>query len=885
MSEFNSIKSYKPSHDLLDFDHLKQFGIESIQKYAGKVWTDYNTHDPGITILEVVCFALTEMGFRCRYPVQDLFADRDGKRNCIEQFTADRVLFTNPITKLDYRKLLLDLDDVRNVWIEPDRDINDYQGLWKINVESLPGTDPSLLFKEIETRLHENRNICEDFSSITFVEYEAVGFKIEIEIEENVEIRQLNKEIFKVLEHYLNPSSQYYGLEELIDKGYSSDEIFLGPKPTHGYLLERELIEQELKNKIFASDIYHLLMDIPGITYLKRLRIIDAKGKTHKWVHAVQEGKMARLDVDRVDISFFHLDTPILQKSKANLFDKEIYQSVVKSKHKNLKFPKENHQWSDFGKYQSIQNDFPEVYGIGKSGIAVDASNERSAQAKQLKAYLLLIDQLNANFIAQLENLSTLFSISDSKRSYFFEGLFEVPDIEYLYLPFVQLCQQNGIKLNDRRKVKELWKNHKGDVQNAVIENLDQIIEEEHDHVERRNRLFNHLLARFSFKFEEFSIDNEFSDEDLKRIIKKKENILQSIDYLSSNKISGQNIFLLGKNENSKSGLYANLNHFLSLSTSEGDKDQPFEITDKDSNEQSFRFFNTDQRQVPGLISDLGRKKDNYRILKVDEAYKIELVNHQHVVAEYMEQFEEETKATETVNEIIQQVMDINDSFESVYYFEHILLRPPDEASAFHFQFNDEQGNPIFSSAEPLTRNQREKVWQQILSFGQNRDNYTIKNVANNQYKFAVLNNNKKEIALSNMFFHNEEHLQTMITSAINTITKLQHGKLEEKKCLVQYPEIIRPDYKYKDIYSNIITYALPGWHYRFKNEHARTWVENRLMEMTPVHLYPNFKWMDYDTLNSAVGNYYKILRAKTEPDFDPSEVYALQKDLFQLII
>lgn len=42
----------KPS---MDFNFLKNKGIDYIQKLSGDIWTDYNDHDPGVTILEQLC--------------------------------------------------------------------------------------------------------------------------------------------------------------------------------------------------------------------------------------------------------------------------------------------------------------------------------------------------------------------------------------------------------------------------------------------------------------------------------------------------------------------------------------------------------------------------------------------------------------------------------------------------------------------------------------------------------------------------------------------------------------------------------------------------------------------------------------------------------------
>ena len=60
------------SQDDLDFDFLRKTGIDYIQALSSKLWTDYNSHDPGITILEILCYALTDLGQRINLPLEDL---------------------------------------------------------------------------------------------------------------------------------------------------------------------------------------------------------------------------------------------------------------------------------------------------------------------------------------------------------------------------------------------------------------------------------------------------------------------------------------------------------------------------------------------------------------------------------------------------------------------------------------------------------------------------------------------------------------------------------------------------------------------------------------------------------------------------------------------
>jgi hypothetical protein len=58
-----------PALDLSqDFYELRRRGIGFVQKAGSDQWTDYNVHDPGITILEALSYAITDLGYRLAPP-------------------------------------------------------------------------------------------------------------------------------------------------------------------------------------------------------------------------------------------------------------------------------------------------------------------------------------------------------------------------------------------------------------------------------------------------------------------------------------------------------------------------------------------------------------------------------------------------------------------------------------------------------------------------------------------------------------------------------------------------------------------------------------------------------------------------------------------------
>ena len=112
-----TISKQKPSHPSMDYTFLRQKGLEQIQKLAGKTWTDHNAHDPGITILEILCYAITELGYRTNYDIVDILSSSEESLES-NFYTAAQILPCNPLTSDDFRRLIIDCPGVRNAWLE-----------------------------------------------------------------------------------------------------------------------------------------------------------------------------------------------------------------------------------------------------------------------------------------------------------------------------------------------------------------------------------------------------------------------------------------------------------------------------------------------------------------------------------------------------------------------------------------------------------------------------------------------------------------------------------------------------------------------------------------------------------------------------------------------
>jgi hypothetical protein len=97
-------------HQTLDFDTLMYEARKHIAALAEKGWSNHNSADPGITILEVLAFCIADLSYRTSFDVKDILSGyKGGKQLDIDLPLADSALSTNPVTINDLRKALIDM--------------------------------------------------------------------------------------------------------------------------------------------------------------------------------------------------------------------------------------------------------------------------------------------------------------------------------------------------------------------------------------------------------------------------------------------------------------------------------------------------------------------------------------------------------------------------------------------------------------------------------------------------------------------------------------------------------------------------------------------------------------------------------------------------------
>lgn len=488
MKEADFIRKDEQSPFHKDFKTLQNEAIEGIQHLAGDLWTDYNTHDPGVTILENLIFAITDICYKLGFDVQDYLVDESGKldHEHLGLYAPEKILTTNPVTIQDFRKVLFDqVDEIENVWIEPiPAGKGAVEGLYDMYVFLDPSSwnQGRLHSEELKSKVEKDilrhwpgiRSFGEDLNSIVFLEPQYIFLRGELIFKNTDSLEETLAEIVFKMDNYFSPSVGRQTLDDLVEANERLEDIYEGPSLETGFISNLP----DRPKEVSRARVLAILSNISNIERVERLRLIEGEQVDGKWEEkdTPEDGPFT---IDRIKVKHgfiprfrFEKDTkgdsndqPVIRSSGADWIMTLKLRKKSSSKYLPVNYDKmirslrkmqalRNRSYSiddtnasqhdqpvgvhrDFGQYFSIREVFPYIYGINRFGLSRNESDLRKAQVKQLKGYLLLFEQLLANTTSQVQNLKNIFSTSDEHAErFYYPKTFtseEMEDIEVLY--------------------------------------------------------------------------------------------------------------------------------------------------------------------------------------------------------------------------------------------------------------------------------------------------------------------------------------------------------------------------------------------------------------------------------------------------------------------
>lgn len=344
------------------------------------------------------------------------------------------------------------------------------------------------IIKETSTSLLEHRNLCEDYCSINAVLVEDISICADIEVAPDADIEAVLAEAYYLIDQYMSPDIKFFSLKELLDNGVATEDIFEGPALKNGFIDNEQVDSTSLKRILYASDIINLLMDIKGVKSIRNFLFTRydkegiQTGTSQQWEMPVSFQHQPRFYAEASKFLVFKNNLTFLP-DKTELRD---VLQVIKGRNLQPKFSEAENdlqipvgEYYKLEEYYPVQYQLPFTYGVGPHGLPGNASAQRIAQAKQLKAYLLFFEQLLVNYLSQLANLKENFAIDHNITKTYFSNYIGNDSI----------------------------KNIETDIYNGLTSDIIQELSENPaQFLDRRNRFLNHLLARFAESFNDYAL-------------------------------------------------------------------------------------------------------------------------------------------------------------------------------------------------------------------------------------------------------------------------------------------------------------------------------------------------------------------------------------------
>lgn len=418
--------------DALSYAALRKDGIHYAQELSGSLWTDFNAHDPGVTILEQLCFGLSELAYRSNFPVEDLLTSPDGTIDFsgLGLYLPEEILPCAPVTKADFCKYLFTklpfLDDVsipeishglHHVFVRP---------YLPLDSKFAANLDRETVRRDIAKAWYESRNICEDLAEITIRKEIRCYLDAEIEISGRAFPEEVLAGIYFKCARLIASDIQTERYDSLIAKGESLEKIFTGPLCPAGWYNENGFRD---KDEI-PSDVRLMseVKQVQGVHQIRRMRLVDA------------DGKAFRGDCLHPFLAF--PETPnafpcvtLTQNDHAIPFTPDLYSKTIRvlrklefeyrafrsgSKMREQLPPLPEGQYRDFSQYSSVCDHFPDVYGVGPMGLSSRVPKEYQQGAQQLKDYLKGPEQLLADGFETLSKFPEFVSIKQASPTTYF---------------------------------------------------------------------------------------------------------------------------------------------------------------------------------------------------------------------------------------------------------------------------------------------------------------------------------------------------------------------------------------------------------------------------------------------------------------------------------
>lgn len=383
------------------YTRLQQQTLEETQRLSGNVWTDYNAHDPGVTLADIANYALTELEYKSGFATEDYLTDEAHpfEAKHFGLFPPTDSYTTLPVTEDDYRRMLTGtIPGLDNVQVICHPETGGYT--FRIVLSPFAENSAEQIKQQVAAAYHSRRNLGEWLETVEVVQPDKLNLETELEIGPGEDATDILARIYRCILHYLSGEART-SLPTDQESDASTPEIWL-----EGSEDIRRVILPELKNT--EHELYKRLRNIKGITHFQTCYLmkdgipqtvfhtvcslhIPMKQEEFEKIRIHCGKRLCRIDPARFleRLKGFYL----VNGHSSTRFDKQV--------ENNSYWPQPTGTWREVYEHYPIAYDFPDCYRL----------TPKETTVSSFETYTRLYDWIIQNGLEELKALPRLLSL------------------------------------------------------------------------------------------------------------------------------------------------------------------------------------------------------------------------------------------------------------------------------------------------------------------------------------------------------------------------------------------------------------------------------------------------------------------------------------------
>ena len=246
----------------------------------------------------------------------------------------------------------------------------------------------------------------------------------------------------------------------------------------------------EALNELNSNDLIMLIKNIPGIEEVRSFSFLNNDKKSDPFTISINSNQFFQLNhlSKRNSVQLFKDQYEVnINKQFFDNLCKEKFHSQSKSNSYEIDIITKKNligNYRNISMYYSIQNYFPIIYGLGVEGVSKNEGPIREANLKQLKAFILVFEQIMANYLSQLNATKQLFSNvinSENDKTYFSQKLSGITGLKEVLVFFNSIDTKQTNNLEEEEAFKKL------------LHSLDKIAESDAEFINRKNAFIENM--------------------------------------------------------------------------------------------------------------------------------------------------------------------------------------------------------------------------------------------------------------------------------------------------------------------------------------------------------------------------------------------------------